>query len=270
MNDAPAEAASSLRGHLLRSMLDGSAGPPRRVIVRCESLGWDVARPMIVVVAQLDASEETDRSSGRRSAELWAAAWEQIVRSHDRAAPVVGFAHEIVTLLPSRVLSRGLDVADVVRAVSGRRPGAGRSFGTGISRRIETVAELPVAYEQAVTAVAVGRRIHGPDAIVDFDSLGSYRLLSLANEDELRSFAVDVLGSLAYDDQESARLRATLRTLLDTNCNVARAARTLHFHYNSLRYRISVLERIVGPFMTDAELRLKLGLALRIVAMSGP
>ena len=120
-------------------------------------------------------------------------------------------------------------------------------------------AELPRAYEQARTAVRIGRRLQGPGARATFDQLGAYRLLALVPDSgELRGYVADVLGELAGDTAEAADLRHTLEVLLDTNGNVAETARRLHFHYNTLRYRIEKLERLVGPFTTNAALRLDL------------
>jgi PucR family transcriptional regulator, purine catabolism regulatory protein len=139
-----------------------------------------------------------------------------------------------------------------------------------VSRVAAGPAELPRAYEQARTAVRIGRRLQGPGARATFDQLGAYRLLALVPDSgELREYVGDVLGELSRDTAEAADLRHTLEVLIDTNGNVAETARRLHFHYNTLRYRIEKLERLVGPFTSNAALRLDLSLALRVRQMRG-
>ena len=132
------------------------------------------------------------------------------------------------------------------------------------------IAGLAAAYEQARTCVRVSRQVHGPGGVAHFDRLGVHRLLSLVpDSSELRTFLDETLKELARSTAEARDLRRTLEVLLDTNLNVAETARRLHFHYNTLRYRIGKLERILGPFTEDADLRLDLALALRIMPMRG-
>ena len=144
-------------------------------------------------------------------------------------------------------------------------------LATGVSRPIASVADLPAAYDEALKAVHVGRQMHGESALTHFDGLGIYRLLALIPDGaDLRRFVEESLGDLATDDSpENADLRRTLSVLIDTNLNVAETARQLFFHYNTLRYRIAKLERMLGPFTSDAQLRLTLALALRIHQMRG-
>lgn len=137
----------------------------------------------------------------------------------------------------------------------------------------QLVAPFPrrEAYDQAVRSVRVGRQLHGSGALAHFDKLGVYGLLSLVPDTaELHAFVRESLGELATgEDPETVDLRRTLHVLLETNLNVAETARRLHFHYNTLRYRIGKLERILGPFTQDAHLRLTLDLALHVVRMRG-
>ena len=130
---------------------------------------------------------------------------------------------------------------------------------------------LANAYDEALKAVSVGRQMHGNSALTHFDGLGIYRLLALMpDSSDLRRFVDESLGDLANDDvAEHADLRQTLTVLLDTNLNVAETARQLFFHYNTLRYRIAKLERMLGPFTTDPQLRLTIALALRVHDMHG-
>ncbi|WP_232778417.1 PucR family transcriptional regulator [Carbonactinospora thermoautotrophica] len=266
---------SKYQTDFLHDLISGRTGGPERAITHSAWLGWDIARPLVVVVAELDPAPG-DRHAAQvgelRVQERLAAAWTAAVRARDPKAAVVGFTQEVVALVgvPQR---GGLDrlLREIVTQVAAETRVLRRSFSTGVSRVVGGPEGLPAAYEQARRAVAVGRQIHGPGALADFDSLGVYRLLSLIpDSDELRAFVRETLGELATrDDEETQDLRRTLRVLLETNLNVAETARRLHFHYNTLRYRIGKLERMLGPFTGDPHLRLNLTLALHVVAMRG-
>ncbi len=271
------------RGDYLREVLTGAAGEADAVVEHCASLGWDLDRPLVIVVAELDPEDIRRPAppapiSLRSPQERFAAAWQQVVRARDKTAPVVGFSSEVVALLPIDISAEDAlakDAVDkavdsVIASVAGDRGGGRRSFCAGVSRLVTDPSGIPQAYTEARKAVAVGRRVRGRGSVSHFDSLGVHRLLSLVPDAaELRSFASEMLGDLAQDTTEAADLRHTLQTLLDTNLNVAETARVLHFHYNTLRYRIGKLERIVGPFTTDPHLRLDVALALQVIEMRG-
>ncbi|MFC6935365.1 PucR family transcriptional regulator [Actinomadura yumaensis] len=326
---AVAAVESKYRADFLRDILAGRAGDDDRVVAHCDGFGWDLDRPVMVVVAELDGrggpagADRTGRGaeagaagaggaggargrgadssrtraevprprgdleggtrSGRgaeeRSAqERLAAAWTAAVRRHDRGAAVASFAHEVVAVIGAE----DGDTADLptgpiqtmvkeASSVFAEHLPVRRTFSTGISRTVTSPAGLPEAYEQAVKAVRVGRQLHGAGARAHFDQLGVYRLLSLVSDpEELHAFVRETLGELASDEEpELVDLRRTLQVLLETNLNVAETARRLHFHYNTLRYRIGKLERMLGPFTEDAHLRLNLTLALHVLRMRG-
>jgi purine catabolism regulator len=269
---------SKYQADFLRDALAGRAGKAEHVVAHAHSLGWDIGRPMVVVVAESDPNPAVPQLAPeelRPLQERFATAWAQVVRQRDAKAPVVGFSQEVVAILgvPEDADTESITriVRDLVRHVSGDGGGGRRSFSTGISRPISSPDELLGAYEQARKAVSVGRQMSGPSALTHFDGLGIFRLLTLVPDTaELRSFAAETLGELITNDTpENADLRQTLSVLLDTNLNVAETARILHFHYNTLRYRIVKLERMLGPFTRDPNLRLTLSLALLVVQMRG-
>jgi purine catabolism regulator len=239
---------SKYQADFLRDVLLGRAGGPERVVPHARGLGWDLDRRLVVVVAEPDATAapsepgaaETSASDAQQRVQLerLAAAWGSAVRRRDAAAAVVGFTTEVVAVLS---VPEPVDTERLARELATSVGFESRvSFSVGVSRVADGAGRLPTAYEESRRALAVGRQVQGAGAVASFDRLGVHRLLSLVPDAaELRSFERETLGELADDTADAADLRHTLQVLLDTNLNVAQAARALHFHYNTLRYRIA-------------------------------
>ena len=277
--EAVAAVENKYQGDFLRDLLLRRTADPAYVAEHAETFDWDLSRPMVVVVAEIDPSADVVSSVRRRQwQERFSAAWRQVAATVAPGIATVDFSSEVVTLLPltgadtDPVAGHGV-VRRAVTAVAGDKGGGRRPFSVGVSRVASSIDELPTAYAQARRAVEVGRRIRGGGSTTFFDQLGVHRLIALipdtpAGAGELDAFVQDVLGPLAEQTTDAADLRETLQVLLDTNFNVAEAARLQFFHYNTMRYRVSKLERLLGPLSTDPHLRLDVAVALRVLEIT--
>jgi purine catabolism regulator len=264
------------QGDLVRRLVGGSVGHTERTLAYTRSFGWRLDGPVAVLVTATEtvADAAADPTKALDVLDRLADGWRAALETEVAGAAVAGLASEIVTLLPldGRTPEEiSALVSAVTSRVNGRLRRVGRLLGTGIGRPAESLLALAEAHRQAQRALGVGEEIHGSSNVTHFDQLGVFRLLSLIpDSSELRSYVDEVLGPLAdATDPDSADLRETLRVLLETNLNVAESARRLHFHYNTMRYRIGKLERLLGPFTTDPALRLNLLLALHAARMRG-
>jgi purine catabolism regulator len=266
---AVAAVERKFQSDFLHELLGGRVQQVEEVLSRSRSLGWHLDRPLVVVVAELErapGAELSDLEDQRLHARL-TDAWTSAVHDCDPGAAVAGFATEFVAIVGVPDHRDLAEAAAPARSISAGLARHRQVLSLGVSRPVTTPIGLATAYHQATKAMQIGRRIHGPGTITHFDSLGVFRLLSLIDDDdELRSFAFDSLGPLLrLDAAERDDLLRTLEALVECNLNVARAARRLYFHYNTLRYRITKLERLLGPFTTDPNHCLQIGLALQIL-----
>lgn len=271
------------QGDFLRDLLLRHAADPHYIAEHTETFGWDIDRPVVVVVAELDHVAGDEPTSGlqrRQWQQRFSAAWRQVTRTVAPDIACVDFSSEVVALLPvapppaDGESDGGHDIVRrTVTAVVGDRGGGRRPFSAGVSRVAEGVGDLPAAYGQARRAVEVGRRVNGGGSTTFFDQLGLHRLFALIPDTaqstaELRAFIQDALGPLAEPTTEARDLRRSLQVLLDTNFNVAEAARLQFFHYNTMRYRLTKLERLLGPLSTDPHRRIDAAVALRFLEIA--
>lgn len=259
---AVAAVESRYRSELLHDLLDGRIDSAEEAGARASSLGWDIDRPVIVLVVRpgLDATGDREAALDRLTSAL-----DEAARARDAGAATVASSREVLLITGA---PEGADEPRAARALAeslrrSARAATGLPLRAGISRVARGPLEVPLAHEQAATA----ERIGGGD-VTHFDDLGAFRLLSLVGDRaELDAYVADVLGPLGGDDPASADLRATLETVLSHNLNIAESARRLHFHYNTLRYRVDKLERMLGPFTRDPDLRLGVELALQVLRL---
>ncbi|PKH38932.1 PucR family transcriptional regulator [Nocardioides alpinus] len=266
------------QGDFLRDVFLGRAGEEEYVAEHAQAFGWHLDRPVMVVVAVLEPDAIAALAPTPEDRRAWqdrfAHAWRQVASTVDGSIASVAFSREVVTLVPVDPALDGaashVAVDRIIGGVRGDRGGGRIAFSAGVSRVATSLGELPEAFRQAQRAVEIGRRVHGAGSVTRFDQLGLHRLLALVPDGaELSSFASDVLGPLAERTAEAADLRETLQVLLDTNFNVAEAARAQFFHYNTMRYRVGKLQRILGPVATDPHLRLDVAVALRALEIVG-
>jgi PucR family transcriptional regulator, purine catabolism regulatory protein len=258
---------SDLMHDLLRPIED-----PADIRRRARRFGWNLDRRLIALVLRLDDATEPVVPDDTVRPPPLTETIQQLTTTRDPDAAVVRFSHEVVVLTEAFDGPSGRRDARrfVTRLLDETERLIGRSASAGLSRPVTEVTAIAGAYDQASRALTIGRDIHGRGAVTHFDELGAYRVLSLVEDRaELDAFAAEVLGELVQDTDTAADLRHTLQVLLDAGGNVAEAARRLHFHYNTLRYRIDKLSSIVGPFTTDARVRLDVQLALLVHAMRG-
>jgi PucR family transcriptional regulator, purine catabolism regulatory protein len=245
-----------------------SARPPTADDVHAwsDSFGWNFDRALVVVVGRPEwASAGADGRPSQPDRQRGIAQWVGEVHKIDRFAAAAAFTSELVAVMDAE---HGADRAPQA-LWAGLKTVSHREFSLGVSRVFHSAAGVARAYEEARKALQIGRRVVGPGQTTLFGTLGMFRLLSLIDDtDELRTFATDTLGGvLALKPNERTELLRTLEVLLDTQLNVTRAASIQHFHYNTMRYRIQKLERLVGPFTSDSRLCLQLAVALQILAM---
>ena len=249
----------------LHDLFTGTAANMDQALERAVRFGWDLQRPLTVLVARNcgdDAVHPHDRqheAAALRAVELWTRA----VHDRDREAAVAGFATELVAVVGVA------DPAALARKIhADMTASTGRGYSVGVSQVGTGPLDIPRRYEEARVALQVGQRLNGSGAVTTFAGLGLYRLISNVSQGELRAFVHDTLGPvLDLPEPTRSDLLKSLAVLSSTRFNVAESARILHYHYNTMRYRVTKLERLLGQFADDAPATLRIGVALEILRM---
>lgn len=146
---------------------------------------------------------------------------------------------------------------------------ASPDWNAGISQATH-VTHLDRAFEQADYALSHSLKSGQVGQIKLHDETGLYRLLShLTLQKDAHHFIDEWLGPLlSYDRKRKSRLVATLRVFLDNNGSYRETARQMHVHHNTVRYRMSQIDKLTQRDILNPRLRLQYQLALHLHDMA--
>ena len=167
-------------------------------------------------------------------------------------------------------LPRGRDSSpisgDVVRELVAKTDGGRIALGLPAAG----LAGFRRTHEQAEAARFVALASVGAvPAALGYGDQGVAIVSVLARDIETtRTWVGGVLGALAQDTPNNARLRETLHTFLGTGGSYAQSAELLNLHRNSVKYRIEKALDLRGRPLTDD--RLDVELALQVCHFLGP
>jgi hypothetical protein len=161
------------------------------------------------------------------------------------------------------------DLAALHRAIS---TDVGSERGSiGLGSAVAVPSQLPQSFSEAQRALEIKRGSAAPYGTQRFEDLGVYRILDPGDSrPEVRGFMLEWLGDLLdYDRTKQAELVKTLARYLDCGGNYDLTADSLKVHRSTLRYRLGRIRDITGRDLNDADARLNLHLATRVLDVIG-
>jgi PucR C-terminal helix-turn-helix domain/GGDEF-like domain len=246
------------RSELTETVLTSGVSPRTELLRRARGLGLPTEQGYVAAVA---TARELGASRSSVEALRWAA--DAIARAGERPASssfVVIRGSEVLAVLKSAGPHSALAV--LKRAAAGLAQSRSVSLIAGIGPEFSGLTGLRSSYEQAKRALrhATPERpfLGGPDLLL-FDELAASAGDSVAEmvSAAMRSALADPL------------VRSTLEQFVNADLNVTDAAKALHLHPNTLRYRLQRISERTGRDPRKLTDLLELIAAARVMSASG-
>ena len=265
---AAQEMVNQQRQELLEALLNNDHGTSRQLIDQARLIGWEFSSKPVVLLLnfwqthhQLPERALNQAKLRRISDQIYHVICD-VLEAHCAQSIVApgsnGFIilPHLTTPLPEaqeqaktlmKMLIDGIDAAKIKVGYAI----AGGGFHAGLDG-------LQQSYQEAQQALDVGTRLEMRRPIW-FEEIYLYLLLERSGRnEEVRDWVRRTLGPLAeYDRRNKTEMLHTLESYFDSNQTLQEAARMLHIHPNTLKYRLGRIEQILGqdPFKGENQLR---------------
>lgn len=139
-------------------------------------------------------------------------------------------------------------------------------FLVGVGKNLKGITKISESYLQAICCVKISRQKEAKNCFVNFEDVGIYKILSsVRNQKILKEFYQDTIGILdEYDKRNETNYKEVLKLYIVNNRSVQNVAELLYVHRNTVNYKVSKIEDILGCDLSQVEVRAKLYVAFCI------
>ncbi|MGC4376351.1 PucR family transcriptional regulator ligand-binding domain-containing protein [Fictibacillus sp. Mic-4] len=144
-------------------------------------------------------------------------------------------------------------------------------IAVGIGTKKTIAGEIHSSFQEAKEAIYLGHRVtSGTCAIYEYTALEPEALLQHLPDHVLKRYFTATMGTLVkYDEQNNSDLLNTLEVYLNCGAKLGEAARILYVHRNTVKFRISRIEELLGMDLNDGEVAFRLQLGLCAARLLG-
>ncbi|MGE0066830.1 MAG: PucR family transcriptional regulator [Solirubrobacterales bacterium] len=244
------EHAWALQGSLLEALVDAGPSLPQELALRAERLGVDLGQPWRVAVVEAICVDQLPEGLAEAAARPSSPGEHSLSYTRDQQLMIAvpGDGQQVM-----RAKLRHL-----ARVAKGRLV----TLRTGISSPSQDFAR---ALRQAQAALDLARRTAEPVEVFH-DDMGALRfLLDAPRTHEMAALVNEEIGPLAERDfSRNGQLLATLKVFLEECGNRSRTAEVCHVHISTVKYRLGLIESVLGSDLGSAHVRFRLMLALEV------
>lgn len=264
------ETEKKFQDNFIFDLLHNNFSSLKTIVKQGQLWGWDFAKPHHLLIADIMPKDKNVPFSLLKSLIC------QVTAGQFKNPVVVEYDDQCLILVPEteeknrqhmrfEIKSLG---ERILEAFAGQLPGM--SISIGIGRFYSSATDLCRSYQEAKTALELGKLLGTNLGIYHFDDLGLIRLLAGISNDLLGDFCLEYLNDLIeYDRQNGTNLLETLEQYFNSSGDFNLTSKKLFIHPNTLRNRIKKIEEILHTSLEQYENIVNLWTAIIIYNLLG-
>jgi len=273
------ETRQRMEHDFLMDLLHGDTITEEIARERAAYFGWNVGGNVGVIVVDIDdfamyyERSPKDESEIQRVKEVILEHATLTAKNLNSGAITAKYSDGAVVLVPDlpsdqRVAPAGSGMVKLATSIheSLKQHLSPLTVSLGVGGTYSLLSQAGTSFREAQKAVEIGRLVNGKNAVHCYQDLSVYRLISdFPDRDILREVCHQVLGPLLqYDEENNGALTDTLRAYIESDMCQKTAAQKLYLHRNSLKYRLKLIENLLGENAMKGHGLIRLHLALTI------